>query len=349
MRSPNITDLPVVPNKKGWPWSEGSLNLPEILPDGQEWPRISIVTPSYNQGQFIEETIRSVLLQGYPNFEYFIMDGGSTDDSVEVIKRYDEWLTYWVSEQDGGQSCAVNNGWKKSTGTIIGWVNSDDLYMPGAFHDVAQTYHDNPKSIVICGEAIISDEDLRVKSVKKPYTFDIERLLLGGNVPGQPSVFIVKKVFKEIGGLDESLHQSMDRDYWVRISMRYPQGPYIYKKKVFAIARDWSGTKTATGFYNIKKERIRILEKAFSDPEITKELLDKQAVCFKKVKHRLAILAQSHAYASIEAGHTLAAWRYAAESWTLSPSPYGIWHTLRLFIRAIIPRSITKNRLKGSR
>src|SRR5688572_28969334 len=108
MRCPMLSDLPAPPpGKTGWPWTEETFQLPEAMPDGKRWPRISIVTPSYNQGQFIEETIRSVLLQCYPNLEYIVIDGGSTDDSVEIIEKYKSWLTYWVSEPDKGQVDAI--------------------------------------------------------------------------------------------------------------------------------------------------------------------------------------------------------------------------------------------------
>ena len=119
-RCPQLSELPSSPpGKIGWPWTEESSQLPEKMSDGSPWPRISIVTPSYNQGQFIEETIRSVLLQGYPNVEYIIIDGGSTDNSLEIIKKYEPWLAYWVSEPDRGQSHALNKGIQKATGDIF--------------------------------------------------------------------------------------------------------------------------------------------------------------------------------------------------------------------------------------
>jgi len=108
------------------------------MPDGQPWPRISIVTPSYNQGQFIEETIRSVLLQGYPDLEYIIVDGASTDCSVDIIRRYEPWLAHWESEPDRGQSHAINKGLDRTTGSVAAYLNSDDLYLPGALHHVGE-------------------------------------------------------------------------------------------------------------------------------------------------------------------------------------------------------------------
>src|SRR5262245_55405548 len=111
MSSPTVADLsPPPPGKTGWPWTVGTPSLPPVALDGTAWPRVSIVTPSYNQGQFIEETIRSVLLQGYPNLDYIVIDGGSSDQSVEVIKKYESRLAYWVSERDKGQSHAINKG-----------------------------------------------------------------------------------------------------------------------------------------------------------------------------------------------------------------------------------------------
>src|SRR5262245_9476631 len=114
---------PSPPGKTGWPWTVETPELPDTLPGGTPWPRISIVTPSFNQGQFIEETIRSVLLQGYPDLEYVIFDGGSVDNSVEIIRRYEGWLSFWISERDNGQSHAINKGFRKSTGMIRAWLN----------------------------------------------------------------------------------------------------------------------------------------------------------------------------------------------------------------------------------
>ncbi|MEH1863695.1 MAG: glycosyltransferase family 2 protein [Nostoc sp.] len=129
---------PPPPGKTGWPWTENTQLLPEKMPDGSEWPKISIVTPNYNYGRFIEETIRSVLLQGYPNLEYIILDGGSTDDSIEIIKKYDKWLTYWVSEKDNGQASAINKGIELATGKWFNWLNSDDILLRNALKNLAE-------------------------------------------------------------------------------------------------------------------------------------------------------------------------------------------------------------------
>ena len=117
MRCPTLAELPPPPaGKSGWPWTFETRRLPPTRSDGLAWPRISVVTPSYDQGQFIEETIRSVLLQGHPDIEYVIINRGSADQSVEIIRRYEPWLTYWVSEKDRGQAHAINKGFSRTTG-----------------------------------------------------------------------------------------------------------------------------------------------------------------------------------------------------------------------------------------
>ena len=125
-----IDQLPAPPKgKKGWPWTVQTDLPKETMPNGEPWPRISLVTPSYNQGRYIEETIRSVLLQNYPNLEYVIIDGGSTDETLAILQKYEHWLTYWASEPDHGQSHAINKGFQRCTGTILNWLCSDDILL----------------------------------------------------------------------------------------------------------------------------------------------------------------------------------------------------------------------------
>jgi glycosyltransferase involved in cell wall biosynthesis len=140
-----LSELPAPPpGRTGWPWTQTSDPLAPALPDGSCWPRLAIVTPSYNQGDFLEETIRSVLLQGYPDLEYVLIDGGSTDHSREIIEKYSPWLSHWVSEVDRGQYHAINKGFAKTSGEIMAWLNSDDKYAPNAFAAMGQVFSQFP-------------------------------------------------------------------------------------------------------------------------------------------------------------------------------------------------------------
>ncbi len=222
MRCPTLKELsPPPPNKTGWPWTEESPQLPDTMPDGSLWPRISIVTPSLNQGQFIEETIRSVLLQGYPNLEHIIIDGGSKDGSVEIIKKYEKWLVYWITEPDNGQSHAINKGLLKSTGIIFAWINSDDIYLNGTLKIVGQQHRANQNSIIAGDvvnfdnhtgeEYIFHQKNITLEYVIKFWKVWVERTQEFASWH-QPGLFFPANLIKEIGLLDETLLYSLDYD-----------------------------------------------------------------------------------------------------------------------------------------
>jgi glycosyltransferase involved in cell wall biosynthesis len=221
MRIASLNELPSPPpDKTGWPWTEQSPVLPERMPDGSEWPKISIVTPSFNQGQFIEETIRSVLLQNYPNLEYIIMDGGSTDESVEIIKKYAPWLTYWVSEKDEGQSDAINKGFSMANGDILAWLNSDDFFVEQTFKNVSLNLGlDAPNWLI--GECYFFNADSNRRTLVAPANIITPESLLqwyAGNGFSQPSTFWNRMIFEKSGALDKSLSYVMDIDLWYRLS-----------------------------------------------------------------------------------------------------------------------------------
>ena len=254
MRSPTLTQLPHSPHGKsstepgfctGWHWAEESPQLPDNMTDGSPWPRISIVTPSYNQGQFIEETIRSVLLQGYPNLEYIIIDGGSKDNSVELIKKYESWLAYWTSEKDRGQTHAINKGFKRVTGVIFAWLNSDDVYLPGALHRVANEFQAHKELVMLAGECINVDISGREISRKGSRTFDPLAVLVSVK-PAQPATFFHRRVLDEVGFLREDLHYPLDREYVLRIGERYYPNHTLTIDVPLACARIWDGAKTTT-------------------------------------------------------------------------------------------------------
>lgn len=224
MSPARMTDLPAPPRGKvGWPWTEESPRAPETLPGGRPWPRISVVTPSYNQGRFLEQTIRSVLLQGYPDLEYIVIDGGSSDESVEIIRKYEGHLAYWVSERDRGQSHAINKGFAKATGQVLCWLNSDDFYAPGALHVVGENLADGAGAFAIVGHVVrIHEDGSPAKKFEGRYE-GLTRMLQywKGYQMHQPSIFWRREVFDAVGFLDEKQHYIMDFDYWVRIAERF--------------------------------------------------------------------------------------------------------------------------------
>jgi glycosyltransferase involved in cell wall biosynthesis len=203
-----------------WPWID-SKDLDGVV-DGHTMPKITIITPSFNQGNYLEATIRSVLLQNYPNLEYIIIDGGSTDNSVEIIEKYAPYLTYWISEKDSGQSEAINKGLKVATGDIINWLNSDDYYAPGALLKVAETFQES-QALVVTGRSFLFKGENEV--VKESTGTDV----YSGNLPktigwariDQPETFFRKEAIEAMGPLDTRLHYLMDRDWWMKFLFRF--------------------------------------------------------------------------------------------------------------------------------
>lgn len=177
---PTLSQLPSPQTDRvGWPWTMESPRLPPTMPDGRPWPRISIVTPSFNQGEFIEETIRSILLQGYPNLEYIIMDGGSTDGSVEIIRKYEPWLSFWESGSDRGQAHAINKGIERATGEWLNWINSDDILMQSALGMFAEIAAIASMAEWISGARIFLSKDSQPVDVSMPWRTDPVVLGLG--------------------------------------------------------------------------------------------------------------------------------------------------------------------------
>jgi len=252
--------LPIV-EKSGWPWDEESTFLASTLANGSAWPRISIVTPSYNQGPYIEETIRSVLLQRYPNLEYIIIDGGSTDNSIEIIKKYEPWITYWASERDHGQSHAINKGLKKSRGDIVAYLNSDDIYLPGTIQKVARYFDKHDSVDIVYGDCRIIDEKSKMIAQWCSRVFDLfSELCL--NFIYQPTSFIRRRVIRKVGYFDENLHYTMDVDYWYRAGCHFE---FEYIPEVLACFRVSSDSKTGDSQIPIVNERKRVIERFLSN------------------------------------------------------------------------------------
>lgn len=201
---------------QGWPWTTEKKQFPSLASSGKSWPKISIVTPSYNQGQYLEETIRSVLMQGYPNLEYIIMDGGSTDDSIEIIKKYAPWLTYWVSEKDKGQADAIYRGFGRATGEIAGWLNSDDMLLPGALCKVATSFNRNEIGFVFGNRLVINETGEVIRKEYPPSHITRFHYSLGQHVPQETS-FWRRSLYDAVGGLNSGLFFTMDYDLYVRL------------------------------------------------------------------------------------------------------------------------------------
>ena len=187
------------------------------------FPKISIVTPSYNQGAYLERTILSVLQQGYPDLEYIIIDGGSTDNSADIIRRYECSLAYWVSEPDNGQSSAINKGFAHATGHLFGWLNSDDFLLPEALTTIATMYRENRTAGAFVGGGEYIDLKGKVLLSKEPAEVSLESLYDWLDIFHfmQPSCFFTREAWERADGLDESVHIAMDVDLWLKIARHY--------------------------------------------------------------------------------------------------------------------------------
>lgn len=182
-----------------------------------EWPKISIITPSYNQAGFLERTICSIIEQRYSNLEYIIIDGGSTDGSVEIIKKYAKDLTYWISEKDNGQANALNKGFRRATGDIVAWLNSDDEYCPGVLEIIAKTFVANPGIDFVFGNRISIDENRNILRGERHTRFSFSAFIVLGMTISQPACFWRRSIFEKYGYLDESMRFCMDYEFFCRI------------------------------------------------------------------------------------------------------------------------------------
>lgn len=206
------------------------------------YPKISIITPSFNQDQYLEATILSVLEQNYPNLEYMIIDGGSTDQSVEIIKKYQEHLTYWVSEKDRGQTHAINKGFKRATGDVVNWLNSSYMLPKESLWRLAEAINSNPKADVYYGDYQAVDETGKPVYTRKMGPYMYPALFWGRQLSSQPAVFIRRHLFEQLGYLDEEKVFCMDTEFWIRVSRAGTQFQQV--KHPLGITRSHPTAKT---------------------------------------------------------------------------------------------------------
>lgn len=216
------------PSGKTWPYSKNRIDYPPTLPDGTAWPRISIVTPSYNQGKYIEQTINSVLNQGYPNLEYIMIDGASTDGTAEILERYKSSFDHLISEPDGGQSDAINKGMKLATGDILTWLNSDDMLTAGTLFAMAMAFWKSDADMVIGAVQLMKDgqivEEHLTSCENGPLELsellDLDNNWLQGRFFYQPELMFTRDLWNRAGGyVDTSLYYSMDHELWLRFAI----------------------------------------------------------------------------------------------------------------------------------
>jgi len=217
--------------------------------------KISIVTPSYNQADFLEYTIRSVLGQGYPDLEYWIMDGGSSDGSLEIIRKYESQLAGWVSKPDKGQADAINHGLRLATGEIVAWLNSDDMYAPGVFSAVARFFEANPQIGMVYGDAASFDQDGQPLNELASEDWGLAGLV-AFKIICQPAVFMRRSALEEAGYLDESYHMLLDHQLWLRIAQH---SPIRHVPQMWAFARHHAQAKNVAQAPRFGEEAFQVL------------------------------------------------------------------------------------------
>jgi glycosyltransferase involved in cell wall biosynthesis len=263
-------------------------------------PLVSIVTPSYNQASFLETTIRSVLEQDYPSLEYFVMDGGSTDGSVELIRKYADRLSGWVSEKDRGQGDAINKGLIGAKGQIVAWLNSDDYYLPKAISSAVKVFEQNPDAALVYGDMQAVDQNGQTLNVLRYSQYSLEDLLCF-QIIGQPAVFFRKEAYEQAGGLDVSFHYMLDHLLWIRIAR---ESKIVYVPQTWAAARFHPQAKNRNLAVEFPKEAFRILDWTKDEPGLSETLARVQ-------KRSLAAAHRVNARYQLDAGQpgqSLRAW-----------------------------------------
>jgi len=243
---------------------------------------VSIITPSYNQAPFLEPAIRSVLEQDHPQIEYILIDGGSTDGSLQIIERYASRLAFWSSEPDRGQGEALNKGFARARGEVVAWLNSDDYYLPGAVSAAVRALEENPEAALVHADMLAVDAAGRVTNHLRYAQTSLTDLLCF-RIIGQPAVFMRRAAFEAAGGLDPAFHYLLDHQLWTKMAL---QGTLVHTQGMWAAARYHPAAKNRRAALEFGAEAFRLLDWAASQPDLQAHLapIERQA---RAAAHRL--------------------------------------------------------------
>lgn len=287
----------------------------------QSQPLVSIVTPSFNQGAFIAETITSVLTQDYPRIDHLVIDGGSTDSTLDVLSRFGDRLR-WISEPDRGQSDAINKGWRLARGEIVAWLNADDLYRPNAIGKVVAFFHEHPDVDLVYGDCDFINERGEVVARHRKRPADAADLLRSPiSIIAQPAAFLRRRVLETAGYLDEMLQYVMDLDYWLRVASRHS---IAYLPHCLAAFRVHGESKTSCRPAGFEEERLEVYERFFKSPDLPDRLKQIEREAMRNVYTRAA---NDH----FLAGDTEGARRYALTAWRYLP-----WKPHRIQLKVLV-------------
>jgi glycosyltransferase involved in cell wall biosynthesis len=272
-------------------------------------PFVSIVTPSYNQARFLEASLRSVLGQDYPNMEYLVVDGVSNDSSVDIIRRYADRLAWWVSEKDSGQSEAINKGFRRARGEFIGWLNSDDIYLPGAVSAAIKVFQSHPEAGLVYGDAQAIDADGKPFNLMRARQFSLADLM-AFNIICQPAAFMRRSVLEEAGYLNPAYQLLMDNLLWMCMARK---APIVYTPQTWAAARYHDQAKNRTRGAAYGQEARRLMADLKSRPEFSEVIQSDE-------KRILAGVERFDAFYLADAGRSWESLRSYGRAFCLCPS-----------------------------
>jgi len=295
---------------------------------------VSIVTPSFNQGAFIAETINSVLAQDYPAIEYLVMDGASEDETVEVLRGYGGRLR-WVSEPDSGQSAAINKGWRMVSGEILAWLNSDDLLLPGAIAAVAAEFREHPDAMLVYGDGDYIDENGKLIGSYATRPYDYAALLKSVNnfIP-QPAMFIRRAALEQVGWLDEKLHYVMDYDLCLKIGARWP---VRYVPRRLAALRLHTAAKSLRAVAAFGPEVVSVIEGLFASGTLPPHLQSHHAEALNNARLYAA-------YCCFWSGEAAQARGWLGEVWRHTP----VQHLPRRFLQLVLLTNLGRPGLRAA-